>query len=226
VSADPIDLGRAQRFLRALRRNNDRVWFAAHRAVYDEHIRPEWEDLVAALLVAAVAFDERFAYVEPRTCIFRLARDIRFSRDKTPFKTHLSAWLSPFGKNGRHAGFYLEIDPAGARFAAGIYTPEQESLAALRRHFADDARPFGRIVSAQRFAPYLPLRTDGLQRSPRGFPKEHPHLELIRARRYIVRRPLANGELAERGVLATFRAMMRDCAPFVAYLDRVAAAGE
>ena len=94
----PFDTARALRWLRGLKKNNDRTWFAAHRDVYDEHVRPEWEDLVTGLIFSAVRFDERFAGADPRRCLFRLARDIRFSNDKTPFKTRVSAWLSPFGK--------------------------------------------------------------------------------------------------------------------------------
>ncbi len=216
---EPFDAARALRWLRALKKNNDRAWFAAHRETYDEHIRPEWEDLVTALLVSAVRFDERFAYVDPRKCLFRLARDIRFSNDKTPFKTHVSAWLSPLGKSGSNAGYYVHVEPGGIRFAAGIYTPEKPVLEALRRDMAADPRAFDRILKAKALAPYLPLRTDALIRMPRGFPKDHPRGELIRARNYIVRRTFTDAEIAKNGTYASFAAAIRDCAPFVAYLD-------
>jgi uncharacterized protein (TIGR02453 family) len=220
---EPFDAARALRWLRQLKKNNDRAWFAAHRGVYDEHIRPEWEDLVTALLVSAVRFDERFAYVDPRKCLFRLARDIRFSNDKTPFKTHVSAWLSPLGKSGANAGYYVTVAPGNTRFGAGIYTPEKPVLEALRRSMAADARPFDRILRAKSMAPYLPLRTDALVRMPRGFPKDHPRGELVRARNYLVGRSYTDAEIAKNGPYASFAAAIRDCAPFVAYLDAVAA---
>jgi uncharacterized protein (TIGR02453 family) len=222
-SKEPFDAARALRWLRQLKKNNERPWFAAHRDVYDEHIRPEWEDLVTALLVSAVRFDERFAYVDPRKCLFRLARDIRFSNDKTPFKTHVSAWLSPLGKSGANAGYYVHVEPGNIRFAAGIYTPEKDVLEALRRDMASDPRPFDRILKSKGLAPYLPLRTDGLVRMPRGFPKDHPRGELIRARNYIVRRVYSEAEIAKNGLYASFSSAIRDCAPFVGYLDAVVA---
>ena len=223
MSVEPFDAAQALRWLRALARNNDRAWFAEHRAAYDEVIKPEWHDLVAGLLIAAAAAsDARFAYVDPRACLFRLARDIRFSRDKTPFKTSVSAWLSPFGKNGMHPGFYVQIAPGRCLFAAGVYTPEKTALDALRRRIAADARPFDRIVRAKKLAPYLPLDTDPLTRIPRGFPKEHPRAELLRARRFLVRRTYAETEIARAGAFATFRRAIRDCAPFVRYLDEAA----
>ncbi len=223
MSAEPFDAARAVRWLKQLERNNDRSWFAAHRAVYDEHLKPEWEDLVTALLVSLVPLDERFAYVDPRACLFRLARDIRFSNDKTPYKTHLSAWLSPLGKSGANAGFYVSVTPRGAHFSAGIYTPEKPALEALRRTFADDARPFERILRAKRLGPYLPLETDPLARMPRGFPKDHPNEALIRARNYLVGRDYTPAELTAAGAYKTFSGAIRDCAPFVQYLDRTIA---
>jgi uncharacterized protein (TIGR02453 family) len=219
---EPFDVGRALRWLRQLKKNNDRAWFAAHRETYDEHVRPEWEDLVTGLLVSAVRFDERFAYVDPRKCLFRLARDIRFSNDKTPFKTRLSAWLSPFGKSGANAGYYVSVAPGETRFGAGIYTPEKPVLEALRRGLAADSRPFDRILRAKTMAPYLPLRTDALVRMPRGFPKEHPRGELIRARNYLVGCVYSDAEIARTGAFSAFSKALRDCAPFVRYIDEVA----
>jgi uncharacterized protein (TIGR02453 family) len=222
VSGEPFDTARALRWLRQLKKNNDRAWYAANSAAYTERIKPEWQDLVAALLISAVPIDERLAYVDPRACLFRLARDIRFSNDKTPFKTSVSAWLSPLGKSGANAGFYVRIAPGNCVFSAGIYTPEKPVLEALRRRMAADPRPFDRILSAKNMKPYLPLQTDGLTRMPRGFPKEHPRGELIRARNYLVRRAYGDAEVARAGAFATFRAAIRDCAPFVRYIGDVA----
>lgn len=223
MTGDPFDAARALRWLRQLKQHNDRGWFAAHRVTYDAYVKPEWEDLVAALLVSAVPFDERFAYVDPRACTFRLARDIRFSNDKTPYKSRVAAWLSPFGKSGAYAGYYVSVEPGGTHFSAGIYVPEKPVLEALRRTLAADPRPFLRIVNAKRLAPYLPLRTDALARMPRGFPKDHPYGELLRARHYLVGRDYTDAEIAKTGAYAAFRAAIRDCSAFVGYIDGVAA---
>lgn len=223
MTGEPFDAARALRWLRQLKQNNDRTWFAAHRAVYDEHVKPEWEDLVAALLVSAVPFDERLAYVDPRACLFRLARDIRFSNDKTPFKTRVAAWLSPMGKSGAYAGYYVAVEPGETHLSAGIYVPEKPVLEALRRTLAADPRPFLRILGAKRLAPYLPLRTDPLQRVPRGYPKDHPHAGLLRARHFLVGRDYSDAEIAKTGAYKAFHTAMRDLAPFVAYIDAVAA---
>jgi uncharacterized protein (TIGR02453 family) len=223
MKGEPFDAARALRWLRQLKKNNDRGWFAEHRETYDTYVKPEWEDLVTALILSAVAIDKRFAYVDPRSCLFRLYRDTRFSNDKTPYKTRVAAWLSPFGKSGANAGFYMHVSPGNTVFSAGIYTPEKPALAAMRMRLARDPRPFDRILHAKRLAPYLPLQTDALLRMPRGFPKDHPRGELIRARNYLVRRQYSDAEITRDGAFATFRSAIRDCAPFVRYIDGVVA---
>lgn len=219
---DPLDAARALRFLQELGANNDRAWFAEHRSVWDEHVKPEWQDLVTGLIATAAAFDARFAYVDPRACIFRLHRDTRFSKDKAPFKDWLAAWLSPYGKGGENAGFYVQLSPGETLVAAGIYMPTKPALAALRRHFAeDDLRAFDRLTRAAKLAPYLPLETEPLRLMPRGYPKEHPRAELIRARRYIARRTFVDAHIVRDGAFATFRAALRDLAPLVSYLEGI-----
>jgi uncharacterized protein (TIGR02453 family) len=220
--SDPLDLEITFRFLRGLARTNDRAWFHAHRAPWDEHIRHGWEDLVTMLLLAGAQSDPRLAHVDPRACIFRLANDTRFHTGKAPYKTHLAAWLSPGGKNGAYPGYYLHLAPGRSHVSAGVYVPTKPALHALRTTFAEDgsdARKFDRLLGAKALRSYLPLETAALRVTPRGFPKVHPRLGLIRARNYLVERTLEDTELRQRGAFAVFRAFIRDTAPFVRWLD-------
>jgi uncharacterized protein (TIGR02453 family) len=220
AAAQPLDIGAAFRFLRDLRKNNDRAWFEQNRVPYDTVIKPGFEDLVAGLLIAAAKFDDRFAHIEPRRCIFRIYRDVRFSKDKTPYKARLSAFLSPLGWRGTTPGFYIAIEPGGESImAAGLYLPEKPVLAELRRRLADGDAEFDRIVRAKRFAAYLPIDTDPLVRMPPGFDRDHPRGELIRARRYMVRRGFGDVDLARGDAFGLFRTAIRDTAPFVRWLD-------
>ena len=224
--SEPLDVEVAFRFLRGLARTNDRTWFHAHRGPWDEHIRHGFEDLVTMLLLASARVDPRLAHVDPRACLFRLANDTRFHTGKAPYKTWLSAWISPGGKNGAYPGYYVHLSPTGTFFSAGVYVPTKPSLHALRMCFAEDraaARAFDRILAAKAMRPYLPLDTEPLRVTPRGFPKAHPRLALIRARNYLVRRDIANDELRSRGTFAVFRDAIRDTAPFVRWLDEHAA---
>lgn len=212
-------------FLRELRANNDRGWFEAHRAPFDTILKPGFEDFVAGLLISATAFDERFAYIEPKRCIFRIYRDVRFSNDKTPYKPRLSAFLSPLGWRGTTPGFYVAIEPGGeSMMAAGIYVPEKPVLADLRRRIAEGDAAFDKMMRSKKFAPYLPLDTDPLARLPAGFPKDHPRGDLLRARRYMVRRTFTDTELTRGDAFGSFKAALRDTAPFVGWLDASATA--
>lgn len=218
----PFEVRTALRFLRALAKNNDRAWFAQHRAVYDAEIKPQFEDFVTALLIAGAAFDERLAYVDPRACIFRLHRDIRFSKDKTPFKTWISAWLSPYGKHGSHPGFYVGIEAGGESIiSAGVYTPERPVLAAIRRSLARDSRDFDRIVADRKLAPYQ-LKLDEMRTMPPGYQRDHPRAALIRARYYLLQRQFSDAELGRGNAFTIYRNAMRDCAPLVRWLWRYA----
>jgi uncharacterized protein (TIGR02453 family) len=224
IAPDTIDVRRALAWLRELAANNDRAWYAAHRAVWDEHIKPEWLDTVAGLLATLAARDERYAYVDPRACLFRLARDVRFSKDKTPYTAEVAAWLSPFGKSGTNVGYFVRLEPGNTTIAAGIWSPERPVLLGLREHFASaDLRRFDRILAARALAPFGPIETDPLRVAPRGFPKDHPRPELVRARRYILRRRIPDAEIERAGAFAMFDAGIRDLEPFVAYLESAAA---
>ncbi len=221
ATSAPLDLDVAFRFLRKLKKNNDRTWFHANRAAWDAHVRHGWEDLVTMLLLAGSAADDRLAHVDPRACLFRLANDNRFHQ-RAPYKTHLSAWLSPGGKDGAFPGYYFHLAPGASHVSAGVYVPVKPALHALRTTFAQDgadARRFDRILASKGLRPYLPLDTEPLRVTPRGFTKDHPRRELIRARNYLVRRDVSDAELRGRGPFAVFRDTIRATAPFVRWLD-------
>lgn len=224
---DPLDLAVTFRFLRGLKRNNDRAWFHANRAAWDEHVRHGFEDLVTMLLLAGAQVDDRLAHVDPRACLFRIANDTRFHKQKDPYKTWLSAWMSPGGKNGAYPGYYVHLAPGSSHVSAGVWVPEKPSLHALRSTFAEngaEARAFDRILASRAIGPYLPLETHAMRVTPRGFPQAHPRLPLIRARNYMLERTVPDAELQKRGAFAVFRDFIRDTAPFVRWLDAHAAA--
>jgi uncharacterized protein (TIGR02453 family) len=224
--SDPLDLSIAFRFLRGLKKNNGRAWFHANREAWDERVRHGFEDLVTMLLLAGAHADDRLAHVDPRACLFRIANDTRFHKQKDPYKTWLSAWMSPGGKDGAFAGYYVHLAPGDSHFSAGIYVPVKPALHALRTAFADDgadARAFDRILATKGMRPYLPLDTEPLRITPRGFPKQHRRLPLIRARNYLVRRDVTDRELRDRGAFTVFRDAIRATASFVRWIDAHAA---
>ena len=223
---DPLDVAAALRFLRGLKKHNERAWFHEHHAEW-ERVRHGWEDVVTMLVLAGARHDDRLRRAEPKRCLFRLANDTRFHKDRLPYKTHLSAWMSPGGKSGAFAGYYCHLAPGRVHFSAGIYVPEKHALQALRAAFAEDgrrARAFDRILGARPLRAYS-LETEPLRVTPRGFPKDHPRTPLIRARNYLIERDFPERDVVARGAFALFRDAMRDAAPFVRWIDEVAVTG-
>ena len=204
-----------------MKKNNDRTWFHANRDAWDEHVRHGFEDLVTMLLLAGAQVDDRLAHVDPRACLFRIANDTRFHKEKDPYKTWLSAWMSPGGKNGAFAGYYVHFAPGDSHFSAGIYVPEKPVLHALRSTFADDggthalrphprgegdaAVPAARHGAAARHAARLPQAAPAAAADPRA---QLPGPADVSDR-----------ELADRGAFAVFREAIRATAPFVRWID-------
>ena len=206
-------------FLRALKKNNDREWFRAHREEYERHVR---EPMMAVVNRLAVDFRE-FApglVAAPEVSLFRPWRDTRFSENKAPLKTNIAA-VFPHRALGRMngAGFYFEVATDWVWIGGGIYAPDGPQLHALREHIAGHQARFESIVSAPRFRKLGGLKGDTLSRVPRGFAKDHP------AARYLVRKqfmgireePAAFAAAPDfyRQLVATFKAM----APLVQFLN-------
>jgi uncharacterized protein (TIGR02453 family) len=207
-------------FLRAIRRHNDREWFRARRDRYDKDVR---EPMVA--LVERLAEDFRLFAPEliaaPRTSIYRIYRDTRFSADKRPLKTHIAA-LFPRRGLPKHegAGLYVEISPDYVFIAGGLYAPRTPDLQRVREHLASNFTPFRAIVESPAFRRRIgTVGGDALQRMPRGFPADHPAGQYLRLRQF-----LAGGEHPSRlavsprfyaVVLATFRLLV----PLIRFLN-------
>jgi len=213
------DLQPVLRFVRSLKRNNHRDWFEAHRPEY-ESARRAFEDYVATL-IAALARSESLAGLTPKDCIFRINRDLRFSRDKTPYKPYMSAYIAPGGRKARRLGYYVHLEAGNhSILGGGLHEPEPQQLAAWRASIARDARPFRRIAAAPAFRKYFgPVRGDRLKTAPQGYPKDHPDLDLLQLKRVTVWRELPDRMVVSpkmvRETLETFKAIR----PFLRYLQ-------
>src|SRR5688572_17454759 len=123
------------RFLKNLRKNNNREWFETHRDEYD-NARADFSTLIEKVIAACAIVDPSLSELQPKDCIFRIYRDVRFSADKTPYKTNFSAQLKSGGKKSGHFGIYLHIEPDGKEgsfLAGGCWMPEAPTLKAIRQ---------------------------------------------------------------------------------------------
>jgi uncharacterized protein (TIGR02453 family) len=172
-------------FLRNLARHNDREWFKPRMAVFDAELKGPMLAIISKVNEAMESFAP--AYVRPaEKCLFRIYRDTRFSADKKPYKTHVAAWWMPNGfKKTSGAGFYFEINPKEVIVAAGAWMPDKEQLAAIRHWLLEHHAEFRKVLqkpSVRRT--FAEFEGNALTRPPKGFPKEHPAMDLIRCRQW------------------------------------------
>lgn len=217
-----IDLHPVLAFVRALRRNNNREWFEAHRPQF-QTARSHFEDYVG-VLIAELRRTERLDALTPKDCIFRMNRDLRFSKDKTPYKPFMSAYIAPGGRKSRRLGYYVHLEAGDhSILGGGLHEPEPHQLAAWRASIARDPRPFRRLAASGSFRKYFgEVRGESLKTAPKGFAKDHPDLDLLRLKRVTVWREITDRQAASqdfvRETLATFKAMR----PFLAFLQDLA----
>ncbi len=177
-------------YLGGLEENNNRAWFVMNKPSYDI-LREEFVALVAASVAQVARFDAPIAAVNPKKALFRIHRDVRFSKDKRPYKTTFSAALAPSGGKVGAPMYYFQIDAQGELLvAAGCWHPQPDALKRIRASLAEDDRDLRRILRASALrSTYGGLDTDeALKRPPRGYPADHPAIELIKHRNIIVAR--------------------------------------
>ncbi len=206
-------------FLRALKRNNDREWFRARKDQYDEVLKGPMLEVIARLAEDFQSFAPDLQ-ASPAS-IFRIYRDTRFSADKTPLKTQISAAF-PSRRLPRHqgAGLYFEVTPKWVWAGGGLYSPDTSELQAVREHIAANVRKFRAIVEAPSFTRAVgALDGERLQRIPRGFAPDHPAARYLKFRQFIGGREhpaeFATSQRFYAGLLDTFKTV----APLVGFLN-------
>ncbi len=175
-------------FLSAVKENNNRDWFLQNKAFYQE-AKVNFEQVVQQLIDNLLEFEPILKGLEAKTCIYRINRDIRFSNDKSPYKTHLGAFIVRGGrKNGdRFAGYYFHIEPGGSIAAGGSYMPPSPWLTAIRERIDEEPGKLRKIIEAKEFVRYFgTLDGEKLKTAPKGYTVEHPEIDLLRYKSYLV----------------------------------------
>ncbi len=209
------------KFLQALKRNNKREWFKANKARYEAEVRDPMLRFIADFERHLHAISPHFV-ADPRPVggsLFRIYRDTRFAKDKTPYKTTAGAHFRHARAKDVHApGFYLHLEPDGVFAASGIWHPDAATLAKIRAAIASDAKSWQRITSAKALSKVFSLGGDSLKRAPKGYDPEHPLIEDLRRKDFIVVTPLTEAEACAPDFLPRFAKLCRTAAPFTAFL--------
>jgi len=174
-------------FLRELRENNNREWFKANKSRYDVLLKAH-VGIVQQLIDRTAAFDPEIAALDAKSCIYRIYRDIRFSNDKTPYKTHFGAYMTGFGgRTSSYGGYYLHIEPDNSFVSGGVWQPEPKMLKQLRLDIYHNIEEFIDILGNDKFKrTFGELEGEKLQRMPDGFPKDSPYESIIKNKSFVV----------------------------------------
>jgi uncharacterized protein (TIGR02453 family) len=207
-------------FLRALARNNDREWFTPRKATFEAELKEPMLAIIRKVTDAMTDFAPDF--VRPaEKCLFRIYRDTRFSANKLPYKTHVAAWWSHQGlEKTSGSGYYFHISAKEVVIAAGAYMPEKDQLAAIRHWMLENHAEFRKLLqrAAIRKA-FVEFEGNALTRPPKGFPCEHPALDLIKCRQWGLSTTLPSTAALEADFAATLIRYFRLAAPVVDALN-------
>jgi len=205
-------------FFAALQRHNRREWFQPRKAIFEETLKQPMRELVGAVNAAMKSFAPDYA-TDPDKAIYRIYRDTRFGKDKTPYKDHIAASFPRRGdKTG--AGYYFAVSHKEVAIGGGIYMPPPETLFTIRQHLAERHEEFRKIAGARAVRRlFTEVQGERLTRVPKGYPCDHPAADLLRMKQYLlyVELPptLATTPALYTEVVKHFRAM----APFMEFLN-------
>lgn len=202
------------KFLKDLSKNNDRVWFEKNKARYLE-AKQGYEDFITGLLKEMVKFDEGLAGLDPKKLPFRIYRDVRFSKDKSPYKVNMGAGFSPNGKLVQEPGYYIHIEPGKSFVAGGIYMPDAANLAKVRQEIDYNADKLMKVMNNKSFKKLFKGFDDfdKLKTMPKGYAKDHPHIELLKHKSFIVSYNYTDKDVTDKKFIKTVAAHAKQIKP-------------
>lgn len=191
------------KFLKDLAKNNDRVWFEKNKGKYLE-AKDQFDQFVSKLLHDLTDFDQSLAGLDPKKITFRIYRDVRFSKNKAPYKSNMSAGISPRGKMVDEPGVYVHIQPGNKSFvAAGLWMPQPEPLAKIRQEIDYNGEALKKIMNDKKFKKmYGAFETEyALKNTPKGYEKDHPLADWLRLKSFVVSHNFTDEEVKSKNFM-------------------------
>jgi len=208
-------------FLTSLKKNNNREWFEANKDKYLK-AKAELEAITNRLIEGLSKFDKDINSNELKAsnCVFRIYKDVRFSKDKTPYKTNMGASINPGGKKSPIPGYYFHFEPGNCFVAGGVYMPSPEHLQAIRQEIDYHAEPLIKLFKNKAFSAYFKGldEIDSLKNAPKGYEKDHKHLELLKHKHFIVSYTFKDKDLADPKEIEKMLSACKAMYPFLQYL--------
>ena len=210
------------KFLKDLKKNNNKPWFEKNKLVYLD-AKEDMEAFVQQVIDGLGKIDPDIAPLQPKDCVYRIYRDVRFSKDKTPYKTNMGASLNRGGKKMPTAGYYFHCEPGRNLVGGGLWMPQAPELNKVRQEIDYNFAEWQKILKAASFKKIFPEgleKEDMLSRPPKGYEEENPAIEFLKLKSFIVTRTLTDAEMQSKSalkeILKTFGAMKE----FIYFLNR------
>ena len=219
-----MNLTHILKFLKTLSKNNDRAWFEKNKGDY-LLAKEEFELFVKKVLEELIKFNRSLAGLNPKKLPFRIYRDVRFRKDKRPYKTNMGAGFSPNGKLVQEPGYYLHIQPGGSFVAGGIYMPDPVNLSKIRQEIDYNGEKLEKILKEKKFKKWFKgfSEFDKLKTVPKGYAKDHPRLDWLKHKTFIVSHAFTDAEVKDKNFLKKITEASKTMKPLIEYLKEAIA---
>lgn len=206
-------------FIRELSVNNDRDWFAAHKDAY-EAAKDDVLAFIGLLIPLLAAIDPAFPKDSaPKKHLLRIYRDVRFSKDKRPYKNNFGIYFSINGKGGNEPGYYINISPGNCFFAGGYWMPDAADLKKIREEIDYNQEAFLKIIEYKPFADIFKLdEEDTLKKAPKGYPADHPLINVLKLKSFSAIYPIDDKNFSQPDILEKLRSAFEQIYPFMLFL--------
>ena len=210
-------------FLKALDKNNNKAWFDAHKKQYDA-AKQDFAALTQKVITQFGKKDPAIALLQPKECLFRINRDVRFSKNKAPYKNNMGASIKAGGKKSLTAGYYIHLEPGGKSFVGGgLYVPEAAIVGKIRQEIDYNYTKFLKIVENKKFvAQYGGLDfSEGMSlvREPKGYEKDNPAIKYLKLKSWIATSPLSDTALQDKNLATQLTKAFEYLQPLISFLN-------
>jgi uncharacterized protein (TIGR02453 family) len=210
------------KFLKNLKKNNNKPWFEKNKDVYLE-AKDDIEQFVARVIEGLGKIDPDIALLKPKDCVYRIYRDVRFSKDKTPYKVNMGASFNKGGKKVPTAGYYWHCEPGRNMIGGGLWMPMAPDLNKVRQEIDYNFDEWKKIVTQKSFVKLFPEGVDGidiLSRPPKGYDDANPAIEFLKMKSYVVMHSPADAEMQSKTLLKSVLKTFETMKPFIDFLNR------
>ena len=207
------------KFLKELKNNNHKIWFDENRGDY-EILKKEMNQLVEKVIAEISRFDKNIIGLESKNCTFRINRDVRFSKDKSPYKTNVGAYMAKGGKKSEFCGYYIHIEPSKSFIAGGLWMPDAPKLKTARQEIDYNFKDFKKIISNKNFEKYFgKVGGEKLVNAPKGYDEKNEAIDFLKHKSWVVTHSFSDKEILDKNFPKTIAEGAKIMLPFLQFFN-------